>query len=186
MVPPFVRQFLDIYFTQFTLYNMYNLSKIWKDCYNVWFNGFVSAPSVSSALLLLVPPISASEHAERVLSDYNIDSKLDWDRTSQLRARAETIVHFREVEKSRTKRAERERKSPAGREWQPSGVDCAHGGRPHKYRRDIVQGGGHLHGQGKAERLGSLLLLWLRSQAVSVCIVGMLSSQVTMPNNFVS
>lgn len=118
MVPPFVRRFLDIYFSQFTLYNVYNLSKIWKDCYNVWFNGFVSAPSVSSALLLLMPPISASEHAERVLSDYNIDSKLDWVRTSQLRVRVEAIVHFREVEKSRTKRAERaqqvESDSPRG------------------------------------------------------------------------
>lgn len=70
---------------------------------------------MSSALLLLVPPIPASEHAERVLSDYNIDSKLDWDRTSQLRARAEAIVHFPEVEKSRTKRAEREREKEPSR-----------------------------------------------------------------------
>lgn len=124
---------------------------------------FLSARYV---LLLLVPPISdASEHAERVLSDYNIDSKLDCGRTSQFRARAEAIVHFREVEKSRTKRAE-ERGAQQVESDSPRGVDCAHGGRPHKYRLDTVQGGGHLHVQGKAERLGSLLLLWLKSRDV--------------------
>lgn len=111
-LPHSVIQLVDIYFTQNALNDTFKFNKSWKDCSKMCDllmvpSALVLFLSARSVLLLMVPPISdASEHAERVLSDYNIDSKLDCGRTSQFRARAEAIVHFREVEKLRTKRAE--------------------------------------------------------------------------------
>lgn len=68
---------------------------------------------MSSALLLLVPSISASEHAERVLSDYNIDSKLDWDRQDKSIASEGgghcTLPRSREIANKASREKERER-----------------------------------------------------------------------------
>lgn len=187
-LPPSVMRFIDIYSTQNALYDTFKfIVKVGKTvlkCETCWWYRQRFFSSCQRGLFCcwcrrsLMPVNTLKEYCQ----DYNIDSKLDCGRTSQFRARAEAIVHFREVEKSRTKRAE-ERGAQQVESDSPRGVDCAHGGRPHKYRLDTVQGGGHLHGQGKAERLGSLLLLWLKSQDVYLHSWG--ATITTLFNHFV-